>query len=273
MNTPLNPPMHPTPKSTKLTLALMAIVPLWFAIAALGTKVGIWGWQFGLLTMTIKGGPILLGILGLVALVSLVLAIRARPRRTVPLAVAAVALLAVLGMFGASVTASTRIGDDRTATIAALRDADAEVVVTTGGTGGSHADQVRRALDELGADYLVPGLASRPGGPTLLARLPDGRLVLGLAGNPLAALLGLLSLGDVLVAGFTGRVLPPLASVPIPASVKRHPHATRLVPVRAGLDEVQWTGSAMMRGLAAATGVLVVPAAGDGDVLPLPWGL
>jgi len=100
MNTPLNPPMNPTPKSTRLTLALMAIVPLWFVIAALGTKFGIWGWQFGLLTMTIAGGPILLGILGLVALVSLVLAIRSKPRRMVPLAVAVVALFTVGVVFG-----------------------------------------------------------------------------------------------------------------------------------------------------------------------------
>jgi molybdopterin molybdotransferase len=178
---------------------------------------------------------------------------------------------AILGMLGASPTATTRIGDDRAATIAALTDATTDLVVTTGGTGGSHADHVRLALDELGAEYLVPGLASRPGGPTLLARLPDGTLVLGLAGNPLAAMLGLLSLGDVLIAGFTGRVVPPLVTVPVPASVKRHPEATRLVPVRAGLDEVEWTGAAMMRGLAAATGVLVVPPVGDAEVLPLPW--
>jgi molybdopterin molybdotransferase len=178
---------------------------------------------------------------------------------------------AILGMLGASPTGSLRIGDDRDATVAALRDAHTDLVVTTGGTGGSHADHVRRALDDLGADYLVPGLASRPGGPTLLARLPGGAIVLGLAGNPLAAMLGLLSLGDVLIAGFTGRAVPPLVTVPVPASVKRHPEATRLVPVRAGLDEVEWTGAAMMRGLAAATGVLVVPPAGDAEVLPLPW--
>ena len=180
-------------------------------------------------------------------------------------------LPAILGMVGAVHVASTRIGDDRAATVSALRDADADLVVTTGGTGGSHADHVRRALDDLGADYLVPGLASRPGGPTLLARLPDGRLVLGLADNPLAALLGLLSLGDVLIAGFTGRVVPPLVGVTVPDSVKRHPESTRLVPVRAGLHEVEWTGSAMMRGLAAATGVLVVPPVGDGQLLELPW--
>lgn len=180
-------------------------------------------------------------------------------------------LPAILGMLGAAPAGSVRIGDDHGDTLAAIRDADADLVVTTGGTGGSHADHVRRALDGLGADYLVAGIAARPGGPTLLARLPDDRLVLGLAGNPLAAMLGLLSLGDVLVAGFTGRRVPAHVTVPVPESVLRHPGATRLVPVRAGLDEVEWTGSAMMRGLAAATGVLVVPPAGDAHVLPLPW--
>ncbi|WP_395640545.1 molybdopterin molybdotransferase MoeA [Pseudolysinimonas sp.] len=179
---------------------------------------------------------------------------------------------AILGMLGASPAGSARIGDDRAATVAALDGADADLVVTTGGTGGSSADHVRRALDDLGAFYLVPGLDARPGGPTLLARLPDGRLVLGLAGNPLAAMLGLLSLGDVLVAGYTGRDVAPLVTVPVPESVRRHPDATRLVPVRAGLDEVGWTGAAMMRGLAAATGILVVPPQGDAQVLPLPWG-
>jgi molybdopterin molybdotransferase len=180
---------------------------------------------------------------------------------------------AILGMLGASPARTMRIGDDREATVTALRDADTDLVVTTGGTGGSHADHVRRALDDLQAEYLVPGLASRPGGPTLLAHIPNGPLVLGLPGNPLAAMLGLLSLGDVLIAGFTGRVIAPLVKVPVPASVKRHPEATRLVPVRAGLDEVEWTGAAMMRGLAAATGVLVVPPVGDAEVLPLPWSV
>jgi molybdopterin molybdotransferase len=190
-------------------------------------------------------------------------------------------LPAILGMLGAQATGTARIGDDHLATVVALRDVDADLVVTTGGTGGSHADHLRRALDELGAEYLIEGLDARPGGPTLLARLPGvgserGPLVLGLAGNPLAAMLGLLSLGDVLIASFTGRVVPPLATIAVPPSVERHPEATRLVPVRAGLDgaghyEVEWTGAAMMRGFAAATGVLVVPPAGDGEVLPLPW--
>lgn len=88
------------PWYTKLTLALMLIAPAWFMIAALGTKLGIWDWRVGLLTMTIAGGPIVLGILGIVALVGLVLAIRAKPRRMVPLGIAVVALFAVGVVFG-----------------------------------------------------------------------------------------------------------------------------------------------------------------------------
>lgn len=92
--------MNTLPKSTKLTLALMLLAPAWFMIAALGTKFGIWDWKLGLLTMTIAGGPIVLGLLGLTALVALVLAIRAKPRRMMPLAVAGAALIAVVVVFG-----------------------------------------------------------------------------------------------------------------------------------------------------------------------------
>jgi hypothetical protein len=92
--------MNTLPRSTKLTLALLLIAPVWFVIAAFGTKLGLWDWKVGLLTMTIAGGPIVLGLLGITALVSLVLAIRAKPRRMVPLVVAAAGLLAVVGVFG-----------------------------------------------------------------------------------------------------------------------------------------------------------------------------
>ena len=36
---------------------------------ALGTKVGIWSWQIGLMTLTFKGGMVVLGVTALVALV------------------------------------------------------------------------------------------------------------------------------------------------------------------------------------------------------------
>lgn len=97
MNTMTKPAL---PWHTRLTLALMLIAPAWFMIAAFGTRFGIWDWKVGLLTMTIAGAPIVLGLLGLTALVGLVLAIRAKPRRMVPLVVAVVALFAVGVVFG-----------------------------------------------------------------------------------------------------------------------------------------------------------------------------
>lgn len=88
------------PRHTKLVLALLAFTPLYFVIAALGTKIGVWGWPFGLGVLTFSGGIIVLGLLAVVGLVSLILAIRAQPRRTGVLAVAGAALLAVGIAFG-----------------------------------------------------------------------------------------------------------------------------------------------------------------------------
>ena len=43
---------------TKLVLALLIFTPLFFVIAALGTKIGLWSWVTGLITLTIGGGSI-----------------------------------------------------------------------------------------------------------------------------------------------------------------------------------------------------------------------
>jgi len=63
-----------------LALSLFAI--LWFAAAAVGTKLGLWNWQFGLGVMTITWGPLLLmaaaGISVLAVIVSLIKSPRKR---------------------------------------------------------------------------------------------------------------------------------------------------------------------------------------------------
>lgn len=104
--------MNTMPRHTKIVLALLAFLPLYFAIAALGTKCGIWGWQFGLMTLTFFGGMIVLGVTALAALVSLILSIRAKPRRNGPLAAAIIGLLlpgAALALFMA---AGSKAGDN-----------------------------------------------------------------------------------------------------------------------------------------------------------------
>ncbi len=85
--------MTQLPWHTKLVLALLAFLPVFFAVSALGTKFGLWGWQFGLGAMTFLGGAILLGLTALAALVSLILAARAKPRRNGLLAAAIIGLV------------------------------------------------------------------------------------------------------------------------------------------------------------------------------------
>ena len=89
--------MKNLPRHTRILLALIGFLPVYFMIAALGTKIGIWGWKFGLLKMTLGGGLIVLGLVALAALVSLVIAWRGNPRRKGLVALAILGLLVPAG--------------------------------------------------------------------------------------------------------------------------------------------------------------------------------
>ena len=65
--------MKNLPWPSKLVLAITAFLPLYFIIAALGTKIGLWSWMVGLVSMTFTAGPILIGIAFILALVTLIL--------------------------------------------------------------------------------------------------------------------------------------------------------------------------------------------------------
>jgi len=180
---------------------------------------------------------------------------------------------ALVGMLGGRVTGAVRVPDHHDETVAALRDSRADVIITTGGTGGSSADHVRAALLALDADLLVDGVAMRPGGPTRIARLPDGRIVVALPGNPLAAMVAAITLVEPLLAGLAGREPVP-TRVLHGADAEGRAGTTVLVPyteIDGRAVVATWRGAAMLRGLAGATGLLVVPPEGEPLSLPLPW--
>jgi molybdopterin molybdotransferase len=170
------------------------------------------------------------------------------------------------------------VRDDVDGTARALDEADARLVVSTGGTGTSPTDHVRDALRKLDARVLVDGISMRPGGPTTLAVLPDGRFVAALPGNPLAAMLGALTVVEPLLAGLAGRPSAQLRSVVAAAATGRK-GATTLAPfawVDGRATMTAWDGAAMLRGLADASGILVVPEEGiregaTADSMVLPW--
>ncbi|EMY34828.1 MoeA domain-containing protein domain I and II [Arthrobacter crystallopoietes BAB-32] len=188
-------------------------------------------------------------------------------------------LPAIVAALGGQPSPPHRLPDDFEATREAIEGSKASVIVTTGGTGHSRADHLRSALQAAGARILVPSIRMRPGHPALLAQLPGGRLVIGLPGNPLAAMMALLTLGAPLLAGLTGRAMPELGGVAAGSRFAPLEGRHRLVPYALdghGAVPAEHVGSAMMRGLAAASGVVVIPPQGarPGELvatLPLPW--
>ena len=200
-------------------------------------------------------------------------------------------LAAVVEMLGGIPAGKEKIGDSYEEWLAALEDVaepggalpavvPADVVITTGGTGRSGTDHLRRAVTELGGRLVIDGIAMRPGHPAVLAELPDGRFVLGLPGNPLAAMMALSTVGAPLLAALGHGSMPAVQEVPCGTTLEPDPGRTRLMPFRLlyGMaSPAQHTGPGMMRGLASADGVMVVPPHGVqlGETVPafaLPWG-
>jgi len=186
---------------------------------------------------------------------------------------------------GARAFPPVRVPDTLAALLDALEDANADLVVTTGSTAAGPADHLHAALNRLGAHWVVDGVAVRPGTPMCLATLPDGRHVLGLPGNPLAAVSALLTLAVPLVAALRGEVGADESRIEqavLAVDVTTHPEHVRLIPVsqrrRDLVVEATPTlhaGPAMLRGLSLADGVAVVTPEGGTrgtsvSVLPLP---
>ncbi|WP_329456822.1 molybdopterin molybdotransferase MoeA [Streptomyces sp. NBC_01497] len=184
-----------------------------------------------------------------------------------------------LRSLGGEVLSTHRVRDDAAALYRAITRSRADLVVTTGGTAAGPVDHVHPVLHKAGAKLLVDGVSVRPGHPMLLAALDAGRHLVGLPGNPLAAVSGLLTLAEPLLRELAGRRAPMPYHAPVDEDLRGHPDHTRLVPFvhRAqALEPVHFSGPAMLRGIAVADGLVVVPpgdmAPGDLlEVLDLPW--
>jgi molybdopterin molybdotransferase len=99
------------------------------------------------------------------------------------------ALSAAARLAGAEVISRVKVGDDREATTATLREAmdGADVLVTVGGVSVGPHDHVRPALGALGAREIFGRVSLRPGGQICFFVAADGTLVFALPGNPVSA--------------------------------------------------------------------------------------
>jgi molybdopterin molybdotransferase len=182
---------------------------------------------------------------------------------------------------GAEVTAVRRLRDDEKALHKAITGSTADLIVTTGGTASGPVDHVHPTLRRIGAELLVDGVKVRPGHPMLLARIKDDQHLVGLPGNPLAAISGLLTLAEPLLRTLSAHPAPEPYALPLQDAVHGHPYDTRLIPAVLRGDSavpLHYNGPAMLRGIAAADALAVVPPGGarqgqQVELIDLPWAV
>ena len=176
------------------------------------------------------------------------------------------------------------VPDIASAHVAAIASAmaTADLVVTTGGTAAGPLDHLHAAVRELGGAFVVDSAAIRPGHPMLLAQLPvpdaaepqAATALLGLPGNPQSALIALMTLGQPVLSQLLGQDLPKTSVVLAGEHMPAPPAENRLIP--GCLDQNVFTpseylGSAMLRGVAAATGFAIVEPGGVAAGAQMGW--
>lgn len=119
---------------------------------------------------------------------------------------------AFVGELGARGNPAVRAPETEELLLREIDDASVDLLITTGATDPGATSLLRRVLRDLDAHWLVDGIRLTPGADALLVRLLDGRLLLGLPGDPVAALAGLATLGAPLIAALRGE--PSLADPP-----------------------------------------------------------
>jgi molybdopterin molybdotransferase len=187
------------------------------------------------------------------------------------------ALSGLIRALGGEVTGIRYTGDSEGELADALARPDVNLHVVTGGSAAGPADRLHKVLADAGAELLVDGVRCRPGHPQLLARLPGGRAVAGLPGNPFAAVAALLTLLTPLLSAWSGSPRAADVTVPRPAAARYRPDCTILLPAcldpAGGVRLLAPSSPASLLSVAHASHLL---AAGDGDkavLLPLPAGL
>ncbi|OZE06211.1 molybdenum cofactor biosynthesis protein [Rhodococcus sp. 05-2255-3B1] len=157
------------------------------------------------------------------------------------------------------------------------RTEDVDVIIVVGATGGGAADQLRTTLVGLDAETVVGRMRMRPGGSQITAALPDGTVVLGLPGNPLAAVGTAMLTAPAIVDALTGRTVRPSRIGLLTNAAEVRSSTPRIVPVTA--DGTRWRADTQVRTahlahLVGRDALAVIPAEVSADepvtILPLP---
>lgn len=172
-------------------------------------------------------------------------------------------LPALISGWGGAVNHCDRLHDDYRAVEQWIDTSSERLLILTGGSGGSGQDFARRVIEQKATRILASSVEMRPGHPTLLAELPNDRLVLALPGNPLAAYTALYSFAPVALAGLMGREEPAVHDARVAMTVgPLSMSGVRLIPsILRGhmIEPLPRVQSHMLSGLAAADAFALIP--------------
>jgi molybdopterin molybdotransferase len=175
---------------------------------------------------------------------------------------------------GAEVVGRAVVRDDRAATEAALEAAlgQADVVCVSGGVSVGPHDHVKPALAALGVEEHFWRVALRPGKPTWFGAR-DGRLVFGLPGNPVSAMVTFHLFARPALRKLAGAApddtrVRAILDEPLPRSPQRDEVVRCVLDARDDGWHVRSTGpqgSHVLSSMAAAEAFALVPR-GDGEL-------
>jgi molybdopterin molybdotransferase len=144
-------------------------------------------------------------------------------------------LVALAEHQGAACPPAGRLPDDRAATEAGLESAleAADVVIVSGGVSVGPHDHVKPALETLGVEQVFWRVALQPGKPTWFGRRA-GKLVFGLPGNPVSAVVTFALFVRPALAALQGRAPERLleSEAVLATAVPRNPDREQAVRVR-----------------------------------------
>jgi len=162
------------------------------------------------------------------------------------------------------------IARDEVAVIAArvTEAAGCDLVVTTGGVSAGDYDLMAEVYRELGIEIMFERVGIKPGMPVLAGR-KDGKLFIGLSGNPAAASVAFEQLVRPLLLKMGGRtgLKRPHAKAVLTAPFAKSSGAKRFVWARCRLvngglsvEPLPLQGNGMLKSAVTATALIVIPA-------------
>jgi molybdopterin molybdotransferase len=127
-------------------------------------------------------------------------------------------------------------------------------------------DLVPGVAMELGFEVVLHKVAMQPGKPVLLAQRSDGKILLGLPGNPVSVLVTAHLFLAPLLGRFMGDWKPAWMKRPLALDYQHRGKRRLFLPARldrAGLHPVAWNGSGDLYSATAADGLVDLAAGGS----------